>query len=199
MKIPRNTAGGILLAALAGAVPLTSFAIDVSTPEPVAKAVVAVLVETSVPEIAGFRWGSPVATLAASEQVRPSAHFSFKCAADIVSAAKPDCTAFVPTSGAGFARAYYATSHDGLLMVESNATHFDCARFEDMASPAAGHRAELGRMGWNYLRRDRRPEGDDAIVETQLFARDGIGVELMFIRVERLNECGVKAFVSKML
>ena len=68
-----------------------------------------------------------------------------------------------------------------------------------MASPVAGHRAELARMGWNYLRRDRRPEGGGAIVETQLFARSGIGVELTFIKVEHLNTCGVKSYVSKML
>ena len=118
---------------------------------------------------------------------------------DIVSATRPDCTAFVPTSGAGFARAYYVTAQDGLLMVESNATSFDCERFDDMASPDAGHRAELGNLGWHYLRRDRRPEGEDAIVETQLYVRNGIGVELTFIKVEGVNVCGVKSFVSKML
>jgi hypothetical protein len=199
MRNPRNTAVTILLLALASAAPMTGSATDLSTPGPVAKAVVDVVVVTSEPEIGGFRWGSPVATLAASKDIRPSAGFSAKCAADIASADRPDCTAFVPTSNKGFARAYYATERDGLLMVESNASHFDCARFDDMASPAAGHRTELARLGWNHLRRDRRPEGNGAIVETQWFARNGIGVELTFIKVARLNTCGVKSFVSKML
>ena len=195
----RKTVRGVLVAALASTAPFAVSATDLSTPEPVAKAVGDVLAETSEPGIAGFRWGSPVATLAASKEVTPSAGFSAKCVTDIVSATRPDCTAFVPTSRAGFARAYYATARDGLLMVESNATQFDCARFDDMASPAAGHRDELARMGWHYLRRDRRPEGTDAIVETQLFVRNGIGVELTFIKVERQNVCGIKSFVSKML
>lgn len=185
--------------AVASTAPLTVSATDVSTPEPVAKAVGEVVAETRKPVIAGFRWGSPVATLAASKEVKPSAGFSAKCVTDIVSTTQPDCTAFVPTSRAGFARAYYATARDGLLMVESNATRFDCARFDDMSSPAAGHRAELARMGWTYLRRDRRPEGDKAIVETQLFVRNGIGVELTFIKVESMGACGIKSFVSRML
>ena len=195
----RNTARCMLLSALASTAPLYAFAADLTTPEPVAKAVGEVLAQTSEPGIAGFPWGSPVATLAASKEVKPSAGFSAKCVTDIVSATRPDCVAFVPTSRTGFARAYYATSRDGLLMVESNATRFDCARFDDMASPAAGHRAELARMGWNYLRRERRLEGDDAIVETQLFVRSGIGVELAFIKVRGLDACGVKSFVTKML
>jgi len=173
-------------------------ATDVSTPAPVAKAVGDVLHETSEPRIAGFLWGSPLATMAASKEIRPSAGFSAKCAADIVLFGVPDCTAFVPTKQTGFARAYYATSRDGLLMVESNAVQFDCARFEDMASPAAGHRAELARMGWSHLRRDRRPQGE-TMVETQWFTRQGIGVELAFVKVERSAQCGVQAFVSKAL
>jgi hypothetical protein len=199
MRKSSSIAGGILVAALASTAPTTATAADATTPEPVAKAVGDVMVQTSDGEIAGFRWGSPVATLASSKQVRPSAGFSARCSADIASAARADCTAFVPTKGNGFARAYYATSRDGLLMVESNATRFDCARFDEMASPDAGHRRELAALGWNYLRRDRRPEGADAIVETQWFARHGIGIELTFIRVERADACGIKAFVSKML
>lgn len=200
MTNPSNIAGGILLAAaLASAAPLTTLAADASTPEPVAKAVVDVLAQTSEPEIAGFRWGSPVSTLAASKEVKVSPGYSAKCAADIATTARADCTAFVPTSRHGFARAYYATARDGLLMVESNATRFDCARFDDMASPSAGHRLELAALGWNYLRRDRRPEGHGAIVETQWFARNGIGVELTFIKVASADACGVKSFVSKML
>jgi len=199
MRKPSSIAGGLLVAALAGTAPSAGAAADASTPEPVAQAVVDVMVQTSERGIAGFPWGSPVATLASSKQVRPSAGFSAKCSADIASSARADCTAFVPTSSNGFARAYYATSRDGLLMVESNATRFDCARFDEMASPSAGHRRELAALGWNYLRRDRRPEGADAIVETQWFARNGIGVELTFIKVARADHCGVKSFVSKML
>jgi hypothetical protein len=105
----------------------------------------------------------------------------------------------VPTRDDGFARALYATSRDGLLMVESHATQFDCAHFDEMASPQAGHRAVLARMGWSYLRRERRPEGGDAIVETQWFARHGVGVELTFVKAPSLGVCGVKSFVSKML
>jgi hypothetical protein len=105
----------------------------------------------------------------------------------------------VATSDEGFAHVFYATSRDGLLMVESHSTHFDCARFEDMASPAAGHRSELASLGWNYLRRERRPEGEDSIVETQLFVRNGIGVELTFIKVGRTGDCGMKSYVSKMM
>jgi hypothetical protein len=196
MRSSRKTAAVILLTALASAAPISAVATDVSTPEPVAKAVGDVLHEISEPRIAGFLWGSPLATLAASKEVRPSAGFSAKCAADIVSVGLPDCTAFVPRSQRGFVRAYYATSRDGLLMVESNTVQFDCGRFEDMASPAAGHRAELARMGWSHLRRDRRPEGE-TMVETQLFARQGIGVELTFVKVARTAQCGVQAFVSK--
>jgi hypothetical protein len=188
----------MLLAALASTAPISAAATDVSTPAPVAKAVGEVLHETSEPRIAGFLWGSPLATMAASKDIRPSAGFSAKCAADIVSFGLPDCTAFVPKSQRGFVRAYYATSRDGLLMVESNTLQFDCARFEDMASPAAGHRAELGRMGWSHVRRERRPEGE-TLVETQLFARQGIGIELTFIQVARTAQCGVQAFVSKTL
>ena len=190
---------GLALAALAGAAPSSVRAADASTPAPVAKAVVDVLEQAGGNEIAGFAWGSPVALLASSKDVKPSPGFSAKCSADIASAARPDCTAFVPTSGHGFARAYYATSRDGLLMVESNATRFDCVHFDEMASPSAGHRLELAALGWNYLRRDRRPEGADAVVETQWFARNGIGVELTFIKVARAGACGVKSFVSKMM
>src|SRR5690606_9227205 len=78
---------------------------DRTTPPPVAKALGDVLKQTSEPAIAGFHWGSPVSTLKASKQVKPSLGFSAKCVKDIVSAAGPDCTAFVPTSGSGFARA----------------------------------------------------------------------------------------------
>jgi hypothetical protein len=198
MKL-RNRARDILLSALLSTAALQVVAADLTTPGPVAKAVGEVLAQTSEPVIAGFRWGSPVATLAASTAVKPNAGLSAKCVSDFVSTTRPDCVAFVPTSGSGFARAYYATRSEGLLMVESNATQFDCARFDDMASPDAGHRAELGRMGWSYLRRDRRPEGRDAIVESQLFTRNGIGVELTFIKARRMDSCGVKSFVSKML
>jgi len=200
MRKSSSIAGGLLVAALASTAPTTATAADISTPEPVAKAVIDVMAQASDREIAGFRWGSPVAALASSKQVRPSPGFSAKCSADIALASQADCTAFVPTApGSSFARAYYATSRDGLLMVESNAPRFDCARFDEMASPSAGHRRELAALGWNYLRRDRRPEGADAIVETQWFARNGIGVELTFIRVESSDDCGVKSFVSKML
>ena len=198
MRKPSSIAGGLFVAGLS-TTPIAGVAADVSTPEPVARAVVDVMVQTNEREIAGFPWGSPVAALASSKQVRPSAGFSAKCSADIASSVRADCTAFVPTSSKGFARAYYATSRDGLLMVESNATRFDCTRFDEMASPSAGHRRELAALGWNYLRRDRRPEGADAIVETQWFARNGIGVELTFIKVARADHCGVKSFVSKML
>jgi hypothetical protein len=172
---------------------------DASTPEPVAKAVVALAVETSEPEIGGFRWGSSIATLAASSQVKPSAALSAKCVADIQSAERPDCKAFVAAGASGFAHVFYATTRDGLLMVESYPTRFDCARFDDMASPAAGHRAELASLGWHYLRRERRPEGRHSVVETQLFVRNGIGVELTFIRSEQADACGVKSYVSKMM
>ncbi len=187
-----------LLWILAGAA-YGACASDLPRADPVAKAVGEVLAQTSEPEIAGFRWGSPVAMLKASKHVRPSAGFSAKCVTDFVSVTSPDCVAFVPTTSNGFARAYYATSRDGLLLVESNATRFDCARFDELASPSAGHRAELGKMGWNYLRRERRLEGRDSIVETQLFARNGMGVELTFIKVPWRNACGVKSFVSKSL
>jgi hypothetical protein len=199
MRKSSSIAGGILVAALASSAPTITTAADATTPEPVAKAVGDVMVQTSEREIAGFRWGSPVTALASSKQVRPSAGFSARCSADIASAERADCTAFVPTTGNGFARAYYATARDGLLMVESYATRFDCAHFDEMASPSAGHRRELAALGWNYLRRDRRPEGADGIVETQWFARHGIGIELNFIKVQRADTCGVKSFVSKML
>ena len=203
MKTFGNTARSLLLPALAGtaflAVQPAAHATDRSTPPPVARALGDVLAQTSEPAIAGFFWGSPVATLKASKEVKPSLGFSAKCVKDIVSAAGPDCTAFVPTSGTSFARAFYATSRDGLMMVESKATLFDCARFDDLASPDAEHRARLGDQGWSYLRRERRPEGADAIVETQLYARNGIGVELTFIKVAGSNACGVKSFVSKVL
>ncbi len=199
MRKTISIAAGLLMAAIAGTALTDANAADPATPAPVAKAVVEVMAQTNDREIAGFRWGSPVAALASSKDVRPSAGFSAKCSADIASAGGADCTAFVPTSSNGFARAYYATSRDGLLMVESNATRFDCDRFDEMASPTAGHRRELAAMGWNYLRREQRPEGVDAIVETQWFARNGIGVELTFIRAGRSGVCGVKSFVSKML
>lgn len=199
MRKTISIAAGLVTAAAAGIAPNSAHSADPSTPAPVAKAVVEVMAQTSDQGVAGFRWGSPVSALASSKNVRPSAGFSAKCSADIASAARPDCTAFVPKSGDGFARAYYATSRDGLLMVESNATRFDCDRFEEMASPSAGHRRELAAMGWNYLRRERRPEGAGAVVETQWFARNGIGVELTFIRAGRPGICGVKSFVSKML
>ena len=203
MKIVRNTARGLLLPAFAGlaflAFQLPANATDRTTPAPVAKALGDVLAQTSEPAIAGFDWGSPVATLKASKQVKPSLGFSAKCVKDIVSTAGPDCTAFVPTSGSSFARAYYATSRDGLMMVESKATLFDCARFDDLASPDAEHRARLADQGWNHVRRDRRPEGDDAVVETQLYVRNGVGVELAFIKVAAADACGVKSFVSKVL
>lgn len=198
MRKTISITAGLVTAAAAAFAP-SADAADPSTPAPVAKAVVEVMAQTSDREVAGFRWGSPVSALASSKNVRPSAGFSAKCSADIASSARADCTAFVPRSGDGFARAYYATSRDGLLMVESNATRFDCDRFEEMASPSAGHRRELAAMGWNYLRRERRPEGADAVVETQWFARNGIGVELTFIRAGRSGICGVKSFVSKML
>lgn len=191
-------ARGTLLWILAGAA-YGVCAADLPSADPVAKAVGDVLAQTSQPEIAGFRWGSPVAMLKASKEVRPSAGFSAKCVVDFGSTTNPDCIAFVPTSGTGFARAYYATSRDGLRMVESNAVRFDCARFEELASPSAGHRAELEKLGWNYLRRERRQEGRNSIVETQLFARHGIGVELTFIKVPARNDCGVKSYVSKSL
>lgn len=199
MRVPGKFAVGILLGVVSAAAPVFAPAAELLPAEPVARTVVEVLLRNAAPEAAGFPWGSPLAALAASAQVRASAGFSAKCVADIMSAGTPDCTAFVPTSSTGFARAYYATPGDGLLMVESNATDFDCARFEDIASPTGGHRAELARLGWKYLRRERRPEGDDAIVEAQLFARNGIGVELVFIKVESRNACGVQSFVSKRL
>lgn len=198
-------AGAILVAGMASAGPIgaaaaTAAAVgDKSSPEPVAKAVDDVLAQATEGGIAGFRWGSPVAALASSKQVRPSPKISVKCSADIASAERADCTAFVPTAKNTFARAYYATSRDGLLMVESNATYFDCAHFDDMASPSAGHRRLLAANGWNYLRRDRRPEGIGAVVETQWFARNGIGLEFTFIKAARADACGVKSFVSKML
>jgi hypothetical protein len=199
MRNLRNTVRAILMVAVASAFPRVLPAADVSTPEPVARAVVALAVETSEPEIGGFRWGSPIAALAASAQVKASPTFSARCVADIQSADRADCRAFVANSEGGFAHVFYATSRDGLLMVESHPTHFDCARFEDMASPAAGHRAALAKLGWNYLRRDRRPEGADSIVETQLFVRNGIGVELTFIKTDRADGCGMKSYVSKMM
>jgi hypothetical protein len=201
MSKASRIAGAILAAGMASGGPSAAMAAETSalTPEPVAKAVGDVLVQTSDGEIAGFRWGSPVSTLASSKQVRPSPNISVKCSADIASAERADCTAFVPTAKNTFARAYYATSRDGLLMVESNATRFDCARFDEMASPSAGHRQVLAAHGWNYLRRDRRPEGAGAIVETQWFARNGIGVEFTFIKAAQAGACGVKSFVSKVL
>ncbi|MBA3477603.1 MAG: hypothetical protein H0T52_04265 [Lautropia sp.] len=197
MSIPGKAAGSILLGLLANSAPDTAHAAGLQSPEPVAREVVDVLLWTSAPEAAGFPWGIPASALAASGRFRASAGFSAKCVADIQAPGTTDCTAFVPTSGDGFARAYYATDRDGLLMVESNATPFDCARFEEIASPAGAHRAELARLGWRYLRRERRPEGDDTLVESQLYARNGIGVELAFIKVESRNVCGVQSFVSK--
>jgi hypothetical protein len=117
---------------------------------------------------------------------------------DIQSADTADCQAFVATAEAGFVHVFYATPLDGLLMVESHPTHFDCARFEDMASPAAGHRAALAGFGWNYLRRERRSEGEQTVVETQLFVRNGVGVELTFIKTDDIDGCGMKSYVSKM-
>jgi hypothetical protein len=199
MRNLRDTVRAFLMVAMASAIPGMLPAADVSTPEPVARAVVALAVETSEPEIGGFPWGSPIATLAASGQVKPSDVFSARCVADIQSADMADCKAFVATSAAGFAHVFYATSRDGLLMVESHATHFDCARFDDLSSPAAGHRHALAGLGWNYLRRERRPEGQDSIVETQLFVRKGIGLELTFIKSGRAQECDMKSYVSKMM
>ncbi len=181
------------------ALPLSANATDRSTPEPVAKAVGDVLAQASEPAIAGFHWGSPVAELKASKEVKPSQGFSAKCVKDLVSVAGAGCSAFVPTSDASFARAYYATARDGLMMVESKETLFDCERFDDLASPDAEHRARLGAQGWNYLRRERRREGAAAIVETQLYARNGVGVELTFIRISGSDVCGVKSFVSKII
>ena len=199
MRIPGRFAVSILFGVMSAAAPDFAPAAELLPSEPVARTVVEVLLHNAAPEGGGFPWGSPLSALAASPQVRASAGFSAKCDADILSAGTSGCTAFVPTSGTGFARAYYATPNDGLLMIESNATDFDCARFEDIASPTGGHRAELARLGWNYLRRERRPEGDDAIVEAQLFARNGVGVELTFIKIESRNACGVQSFVSKRL
>jgi hypothetical protein len=199
MSKASSIAGAILVAGMASAGPIEAVAADRASPEPVAKAVVDVLAQATEGEIAGFRWGSPLAALASSKQVRPSPNISVKCSEDIASAERADCTAFVPTAKNTFARAYYATSRDGLLMVESNATYFDCAHFDDMASPSAGHRRLLAANGWNYLRRDRRPEGIGAIVETQWFARNGIGLEFTFIKAARADACGVKSFVSKVL
>jgi hypothetical protein len=189
----------LLAAGLAGALPATAGPVDASTPGPVAKAVGDVVSRADEPAIEGFRWGSPVAELAASDKVQPNAGLSERCANDIGSAERRDCVAFVPTDGDGFARAFYATRRDGLLMVESRATQFDCEHFDDMASPQAGHRAELARMGWTYLRRDQRPEGGDAIVETQWYVRHGVGVELTFVKAPSVGVCGVKSFVTKML
>lgn len=186
-----------LAAALAGALP--AHAADAATPASVAKVVGDVVARADEPAIEGFRWGSPVAEFAASDKVAPNAGLSARCANDIGSAERHDCVAFVPTTSTGFAHAFYATSRDGLLMVESRAAWFDCAQFEEMASPGAGHRVELARLGWTYLRRDRRPEAGDAIVETQWYARHGMGVELTFIKAQSGEVCGVKSFVSKML
>jgi hypothetical protein len=194
----RHTVRGMLVLAAAGASGMLAAA-DLSTPEPVARAVVALAVETSEPEIGGFRWGSPIAALASSGQVKPSATFSARCVADIQSAEQADCMAFVAKSQGRFAQVFYATSREGLLMVETRPTLFDCARFEDMASPAAGHRVALAALGWNYLRRERRMEGGGATVETQLFVRKGIGVELTFIRTGRPDGCGMKSYVSKLM
>lgn len=190
---------GLLLAGFLATLPGVAGAGDGPTPAPVAKAVGDVVAQAAEPAIEGFRWGSPVAELAASGRVAPSPGLSARCANDIGLAERRDCVAFVPTSGSGFARALYATSRDGLLMVESRATQFDCAHFDDMAAPEAGHRAALTRMGWTYLRRERRPEGGDAIVETQWFARHGVGVELTFVKAPSIGVCGVKSFVTKML
>ena len=190
---------GLLLAGCVAALPRMAGAVDGPTPAPVARAVDDVVAQAAKPAIEGFRWGSPVAELAASGRVAPSPGLSARCADDIGLAERRDCVAFVPTSGSGFARALYATSRDGLLMVESRATQFDCAHFDAMASPEAGHRAELARMGWAYLRRERRPEGGDVIVETQWYARHGIGVELTFVKAPSIGACGVKSFVTKML
>jgi len=199
MSSLRNTVRGILMIAMSGAASFASLAADVSTPEAVARAVVALQSETSEPGIGGFRWGSPIAALAGSAQVKPDADLSAQCAIDLQAPYNADCRAFVATSEVGFAHVFYATPREGLLMVESHQTNFDCARFEDMAAPAAGHRVELASLGWNYLRRERRPEGEDSLVETQLFVRNGIGVELTFIKGDRTGSCGMKSFVSKMM
>ncbi|NLD55561.1 MAG: hypothetical protein GX652_12970 [Burkholderiaceae bacterium] len=198
MKVGTRFAG-LLLAGFAGVLPRVADAGDEPTPAPVAKAVGDVVAQAAEPAIEGFRWGSPVAELAASGRVAPSPRLSARCADDIGVAERRDCVAFVPTSGAGFAQALYATARDGLLMVESRATQFDCAHFDDMAAPDAGHRAALARMGWTYLRRERRPEGGDAIVETQWFTRHGVGVELTFVKASSIGACGVKSFVTKLL
>ena len=95
--------------------------------------------QASEPAIAGFHWGSPVAELKASKEVKPSQGFSAKCVKDLVSVAGAGCSAFVPTSDASFARAYYATARDGRMMVESKETLFDCERFDDLASPDADY------------------------------------------------------------
>jgi hypothetical protein len=196
MSISGKAVAGLLLGLLASSAPDAVPAAELLASEPVTRAVVDVLMQTSSPEAAGFPWGIPIAALKANRHVKANASFSAKCVADIQSPSAPDCTAFVPTSGKGLARAYYATARDGLLMVESDAAPFDCARFEDIASPSGAHRAELARLGWRYLRRERRPEGD-SLVESQLYARNGIGVELAFVKVESRNVCGVRSFVSK--
>lgn len=196
MRVSGILAVGILFG-LSGVAPASTTAAERLSAEPVARTVVQVLLRTATPEAAGFPWGIPVAALAANRQVTASAGFSAKCVADIRSADASDCTAFVPISANGFARAYYATNRDGLLMVESNATPFDCTRFEEIASPNGAHRAELARLGWRYLRRERRAETDDSAVESQLYARNGVGVELAFFKVERTNRCAVQSFVSK--
>lgn len=199
MRAPGKFGFGILLGLLSGASAVLAPAAELLPAEPVSRTIVEVLLRNATPEAAGFPWGIPVSALAANREVKANAGFSAKCVADIGAAGTSDCTAFVPTSGHGFARAYYATDRDGLLMVESNATPFDCGHFEDIASPHGPHRAELAHLGWRYLRRERRIEGGDSVVESQLYARNGVGVELAFVKVERRNVCGVRSFVSKRL
>jgi hypothetical protein len=199
MSNPWNTVRGILMIALSGAAPHAALAAGASTPEPLARAVSALQSETNAPGISGFRWGSPIAALAKSPQVKPNADLSARCTNDIRSPAEPDCVAFEATSDAGFAQVFYATSREGLLMVESRPTYFDCASFDDLSSPQAGHRSDLSKLGWNYLRRERRVERGRALVETQLFVRNGIGVELTFIKATRTGACGMKSFISKMM